>query len=519
MHKVYAEQNTMSIPGKQVYQQLQAALTQANSRAEQLQTQTLTQHTQLDECRAKLARVYQKLAGFYLDEATAAGFTSRVTNLDARVKELVRTRETAWQKARNERAAKHQQLSEISRQRDASAEQRDNAAATLESQLEQSRAQLLAEPAFKELRDTWHSLGDKKQRVLERLKEAETDRDKKRAPYEKDPIFTYLQEKKFATKDYRGRGLSRFFDSKVANFIHYDDAIKNYRLLIAIPARLAEHVHSLEQEIIRTGKQLDEQHESQFLRDGGGDLRARLQQAEQNLQSTVEQKATAQHRLTELAAELAAFSLGDDPLSQQISKVQIEVLSSDPLPQLQQRASQTPSPSDDALVTQVEQLRAEQLQLERDWAASKQSLKKAQQAQQAIQQLNYAAEQQDWESNYSSFSRDLHLEALLNKLEAGNIDHQQAIAELEQQQKFRYPKPRNRGNIRYRHQPRVDVNEVLNQVIKGGWGNSSSGPNPFSYGSGRTPRGGGFGRSGGFGGGFGGRIGTGGGGFETGGGF
>ena len=75
--------------------------------------------------------------------------------------------------------------------------------------------------------------------------QAERDLQEKRQPYESDPLFMYLWRRKFGTPEYRATGLVRFLDRKVARLIEFDEARRNYAVLIELPARLREHADRL----------------------------------------------------------------------------------------------------------------------------------------------------------------------------------------------------------------------------------------------------------------------------------
>lgn len=78
---------------------------------------------------------------------------------------------------------------------------------------------------------------------------AASDRDEKGKPYEDDPLFMYLWERKFGTSAYEGSGLARLLDRWVARLIGYVDAAANYRMLLEIPKRLREHAAALSAEL------------------------------------------------------------------------------------------------------------------------------------------------------------------------------------------------------------------------------------------------------------------------------
>jgi hypothetical protein len=75
--------------------------------------------------------------------------------------------------------------------------------------------------------------------------QAEGDLSAKRVPYEADPLFMYLWERGFGTPNYRSARFARFLDRKVARLIGFEEARRNYSVLVDLPVRLREHADRL----------------------------------------------------------------------------------------------------------------------------------------------------------------------------------------------------------------------------------------------------------------------------------
>lgn len=82
--------------------------------------------------------------------------------------------------------------------------------------------------------------------------QAERDLEAKRRPYEADPLFMYLWNRGFGTPRYQAIPLVRYFDRKVARHIGFDDARRNYAMLVELPVRLREHAERLRAELSRS---------------------------------------------------------------------------------------------------------------------------------------------------------------------------------------------------------------------------------------------------------------------------
>ncbi len=508
----------MSYSGSEVLGELRRVQTQLGEEASRLESQAAIELAELSEVRNNLAGAYSQLAEFYLDETNSSDYRDSVKHLDSSVHRLLKQRDKALADEQQARVETAEQLQTLAKRREQQSLERDRAAEALEKQVVASRETLLKNPEFSEQREQWHSLHEQQQKVVRRLAAAEEDREAKRAPYEDDSLFGYLQRREYATPQYRGRGITRFLDERVANLVGYAAAAKNFQMLLAIPQRLAEHAASLESEYARLGKNLDSQHEAQLLADGGEKLRSVLASEEQRLQQLVTDKQTCQQRLSAIEATLTAFAAGSDEYSLQAAEVQSQVLSADPLPALWQRAQETDSTQDDRVVHDIEQWRERENWLETETAADRSDIAAQRTRHTTATEVLQEFEKRDWDSMYSTFSRKLDLRRLVKMLADGSMERLEAIDWLRKHQEFRYQHARKTNS--YRGKSEVGLGDILGGVLAGGYGNQSRYRFPRQRGpfNRRGPFGGG-GRMqiptqrGGFGGGFGGSIGRGGGDF------
>ena len=129
-------------------------------------------------------------------------------------------------------------------------------------------------------------------RAERKRKLAAEDEAEKGAPYRADRLFSYLWDRHYATKDYRGGLITRMLDDWVARLCNYRDAALNYKRLTEIPARLADHVSRVEGQAEAERAKLKAMEEEALERDGAAKLR--------------EASIAMQARLEELDAKIAA---------------------------------------------------------------------------------------------------------------------------------------------------------------------------------------------------------------------
>ncbi len=187
--------------------------------------------------------------------------------------------------------------------------------------------------------------------------DAEADRDAKRKPYEADPLFMYLWQRKFGTSEYRSGFFVRYFDRKVADLVRYADARANYAMLLEIPARLRQHAEDRRVAV-------DTEKEKLVAIERAGLARAGSTPLEESLARAKAALAAAEARLTTASAAVAAADAerqaahGDGGGSAFARAVALlaEADSQQDLRQLYAEAARTQDRADDDIVRRIEQV-------------------------------------------------------------------------------------------------------------------------------------------------------------------
>lgn len=327
---------------------------------------------------------------------------------------------------------------------------------------------------------------------------AKDDREEKGAPYEADPLFVYLWERKFGTDAYRAGPLIRMLDRWVAGLIRYHDARLNYQRLIDLPTRLGEHAERVSQDADREAEALNALARERRVAAGVQAIEDRLTEAEAELariDSALEEEAGAKSALEE---ERARYLRGEDDDYAKAVALLSETLARADLRKLHREALLTPERDDEALVEEIADLQEEIEETEEDLKERREMARTLERRRVELEDVRARFVRKRYDSRESYFDDDDFLENLLKGIARGAISGGGLWREIERHQR-RTASTSSRSRSRSRT-PNI-----------GTWGSNRS--NPWSGGGGR--RTGGFG-GGGFrtGGGFGG-----GGGFKTGGGF
>ncbi|MEO0983144.1 MAG: hypothetical protein AAFX03_10885 [Pseudomonadota bacterium] len=325
----------------------------------------------VDEGEARQAEIsreelaaFSELAALRLDVISTQEEHDLLTEADRKVVDLLSQHDafTSRQKALVSDAA--EKIGALETRRGQLAEERRRALEAYEEKVDEIQAGLSEDPAYQTLLTAAEDAAAIAERAEKKLELAREDRVQKGDPYETDPLFSYLWERKFRTTEYDGRGLIKALDGWVARLCKYDRAYLNYARLIELPERLAEHLERVEADRADAVEALEEA-EAAALEAGGADA---LQTAADGVledikraDAEIDSKEAEHLRLT--TAYEAALTNASGP-ARQAREALAASLKAASFPDLRVLASETVSLADDRVVDRLVKLRAEQMELE-----------------------------------------------------------------------------------------------------------------------------------------------------------
>lgn len=322
---------------------LDAALRSASEEAARLR------HDRLEELHA-LAQLKFRLIqrGELVEDLDAA---------ERRVKELL----DRAHREMSEAADKRQQAADALR---AAVAARNERAAAHEAATTELRAfedaltpGVAADPAFVALKEGCETVEKMWREADKKAAQAEADRERKKTPYETDPLFMYLWRRKFGAADYASGFLARYFDERVAGLIGYADARRNYAMLNQIPQLLREHADRLGAEFESRSRQLGAFRHEKLVAAGAGPLQDKAAKAEAALDACEGEVATASKKLETLdrAYDAAAGQNTQSAFAQAID-LMVENDSRDDVVTLYREAARTKTDENRAIVERIDRL-------------------------------------------------------------------------------------------------------------------------------------------------------------------
>jgi hypothetical protein len=256
---------------------------------------------------AALSEASQRAAKLRRDRLTQLNALAQVKFELIRGGELVEDLDAAEKQAKAALDQINRNLEDASRRRDASAEAlrkaeaekddraRDDEAAALALQnFEHDVAARLGEDAkWRGLNERIASLQGTLAQAQRKASQAEADRERKKIPYEGDPLFMYLWSRKFGEPDYKASALVRYIDGLVAKLVDFKTARGNYQLLNDIPGRLQAHAHEIAATLQTEQRRMSLLLQSRIEEAGGAALQQKAREKREALEASEAARAAA----------------------------------------------------------------------------------------------------------------------------------------------------------------------------------------------------------------------------------
>ena len=438
---------------------------------------------------------YSALARVRVDLVDDGTLTGALDAAERQVAAVLEQRRQAVATLQRELDAAKARREALDAEREAQADALDQAGDRLDGAEAATQARLDADPAYQAWREQVREAERIAMHAEEKASDSEQEQDAKGAAYRADPLFMYLWRRHYGLPKYAAGGITHWLDGKVARLIRYADARLNFSRLLEIPQRLREYANVASQQsedALAALRALDE-----AAREADGVLALeQARDAEQERLDDVDARiGEAETSIGDLREHQARFAAGEDDYTLKAVDFLAAELERDDLAELRRAAQATPFPDDDQIVGRLQQAEQERRRLSFTIENLKQTRAKQQRQLEEFATLQRDFKRQRMDSTGSGFADRAMVAMMLGNFINGMLDRKALMDVLEQQQ---------------RQQPRRS--------------NPTFGSGGFGRGTPWGGRHGGFGRvgggrisRGGLGGGGGGD--SGGGGFRTGGGF
>ncbi len=342
------------ISGRQALATVEQTIAQARREEARLDSALREATGEAVGLRAARMAAFRELAKVKLDTLASAGVEQELDAAERRALAIMEQGRRAAADFAKRREQAERSLEQSEAEREARAAELDEALAALSELRAQVEAQTRVSPEWAAARARMDELGRMTEAAEKKTAQAEADREEKRKPYESDPLFMYLWDRRFSTAEYSAGRFVRFFDRRVAKLVGYDKARASYAMLNAIPTRLREHAARLREELQSARARLTAIERDALEKSGAQPLEARVRERNAAFDAADRKLANARAELDKIEqAGRNGVASGEASYAQAIELLASADAAQD-LQSLYREAAQTPDPTDEAILKRIE---------------------------------------------------------------------------------------------------------------------------------------------------------------------
>jgi hypothetical protein len=379
----------MSLSGPEAMRALEDALRDVRREEDDISRRLARSADLIAKTRETETELFRQLAAVRLDPETQKELTGRLSAAELRARDVQKAHAAALSEAEEQLASLDRTLGELSARRaeavKRAAEQQDR----LDTLRERIRAQLEADPQYKERRDAARNLASIAAESQAKTAQAERDREEKGRPYRDDRLFMYLWERGYGTPGYRANSLIRYLDGQVAQLIDYARARPNFAILNEIPLRLKEHADRQASLAASAEQELTAREDAVIDAAGGKPVREALAATEAEIEKVDAEVIESEDKRDETAKRLHELAQGEDAEFARAVAVLADTLDDEDVATLLADARATRTDEDDALLGQIDSARARAAEEERDTREQKERLGKLAARRRELEDIQY----------------------------------------------------------------------------------------------------------------------------------
>lgn len=410
------------ISGQQALHRLERAAGQIRGQENELQVALTQLSERATRLRADRLEAFKQLAAVRLGALRGQNLVADLDTAERRALEQIADAERELVRLGKERTRLDSVRTNAEEDRHIKAE----ALAAALAQLEELQSRV--EPQVRQQRD-W--LAQKKtvetakavaEEADKKAKVAESDLEEKRKPYEADPLFMYLWNRKFGDAEYKVGFFVRFMDRKVATLVNYPVARGNYSMLNEIPARLRAHAQRQAQEAANLKAKLGEIELAALRAAGGGAAEERVAVARRAAKQADDAQMAADAAIAALDAKQGEFTRSrvDAAFNRAVDLV-ASADAQETIEELYREARQTPAREDDMIVARIEKIDADIARAEDELAALRRKVQEVAGRRMEVERERDGFRKRGWDNPYGQVTNENLLGDVLGSLIKGAI--------------------------------------------------------------------------------------------------
>lgn len=411
----------MSLSGPDALKSLDDALRDIRREEDEIAKRLARSAELVTKFRENESELLRQLASIRLDPATQKELGERLSQAELKARDML-------DKHGNDLSAVEDGLKQLDKQIAAFATERGEqtkAVAAAEGELKAIADRVSAEtsrdPVYAEKRKSAGELAAVAAESLRKTQQAETDKEEKGKPYRDDPLFMYLWERGFGTRNYRENNLIQALDSWVAGLVGFPEARANFAMLNEIPMRLREHAERQDQIADAAEAEVVALEKAAVDAGGGKPARLKLEGAQARIAEIDAQMVTLEDKRDEQLKAQRDLAQGSDPAFAAAVNGLAEALGREDIQNLLAAARATQTGQDDTIVKQIDEVRQRAAEEEGDSKEQRNRLKTLAARRRELEDIQYEFKKQGFDNAGSRFGDDKLVGDLLNDFLRGGI--------------------------------------------------------------------------------------------------
>ncbi|MGE4090340.1 MAG: hypothetical protein AB7G75_05810 [Candidatus Binatia bacterium] len=421
-------------------------LTRIDQNVQQVRQELLALEAQIQQVGDRLAAVrqresetYRKLARFRIDSVQAENVAQALDSAERQAQALLTEREQVLTRLVTQIDAAQRRQTELENARQQQNVAVEEITRTLQATVDRAHKGLATVTTYQAQQKIAQNAVNIVTAAEEKTARAEADKEEKGKPYLADRLFVYLWKRGYGTSAYHAGPLARMGDTFVARHIGFEQARRNYAMLLDLPTRLREHVDRLQKQADAEMQKLAALERAAEEAEGSAALEQQMAAAKAKLQELDHAIADEEKRYATLLQQREPYTVGEDRHFQQALELLVTSLRAEPLPQLRHEAELTPGREDDSEVQELLRLQHEEETLERTLQDNRSVHQRNLQRLHELEEVRRRFKQYDYDAPYSDFGNADAVSILLGEFLRGMINVEQLWQTIQRNQRFRRP--------------------------------------------------------------------------------
>lgn len=396
----------MTLSGPEALRSLDEALRDIRREEDEIAKRLARSAELVAKIRETEGELLRQLAQVRLDPATQQQVVGELGQAEARAREVLKQHSGALAKTEKQLKEADKAIAEQAAERVRLVEKAAGVQAELKALADRIAGGLKADPAYAQTRKTAEALRHVADEAMRKTEQAEADREQKGRPYRDDPLFMYLWETSYGTRNYRANNLVRWLDGMVAQLVGYPEARPNFAMLNEIPLRLREHAERQGQLAEAAQQQVIALEKAAIDAGGGKPLRDGLEEAQAQIAEIDAAIVELEDQRDDIAQTQRELAQGNDPAFASAVGALAEALGREDVRTLLAQARQTHTEQDDTIVKQIDDARLRAQEEESETRDQKARLKLLATRRRELEDIQYEFKKQGYDNPRSTFRED-----------------------------------------------------------------------------------------------------------------